>query len=225
MKEHGFPVRSIRAFSAARSLDGLDRQEMSVLVCELPDRAEQIGLRESFDRGHALKVCQLALKLFDGLSAYHGFGVRERLLLQSAAILHDSGFNRNPRAHHKIARDIILCDRTLPLTWKERVVAALVARYHRRALPDLRHRYYGVIGPARRRVVDVLGGILRMADGMDRLHLGEVHDIALDVFARRLEVTLLSEMPVPESERGAGQKSDLLSRALNRIIRVRHKFL
>ena len=225
MKERGFPARSIRAFSAARSLDGLDRQEMAVLACELPGRAERVGVRESFDREHAFKVSELALKLFDGLCSVHGLGDRERLLLQSAAILHDSGFSRSPRAHHKIARDIILRDRTLPLTWKERVVAALVARYHRRALPDLRHRYYGVIGPARRRVVDVLGGMLRMADGMDRTHRGEVCDIKLEVFARRLEVTLFSQLPVPESERCTGQKSDLLSRALNLEILVRHKFL
>lgn len=225
MEKHGFPDRNIRAFSASRSLEGLDRQEMFPLAGELPDLAEEIGAREAFDREHALQVSRMALKLFDGLSVVHGFGVRERLLLQGAAILHDAGFRRHPRAHHKTARDIILCDRRLPLTWKERVVTALVARYHRRALPELRHRYYGVIAPARRHMVDVLGGMLRMADGMDRTHRGEVRDIVLQRVNRGLEVTLLSEWPVPESERSAGEKSDLLSRALEVGIRVRHKFL
>ena len=55
----------------------------------------ELGRRYDFGRGegHALKVRDLALKIFDDAErlGLHGMGPRERLWLEAAALLHDVG--------------------------------------------------------------------------------------------------------------------------------------
>src|SRR5436309_2492972 len=59
--------------------------------------------------GHVSHVTNLALQLFDQLSALHGFGPRERLLLEAAGYLHDIGhkFDYLGTPHHKESARII----------------------------------------------------------------------------------------------------------------------
>ncbi|NLP04467.1 hypothetical protein GX411_00755 [Candidatus Fermentibacteria bacterium] len=53
------------------------------------------------DPTHAEIVKGFALKLFDELMQDHGLGPRERLQLQTAAILHEAGRFVDNRSHHK----------------------------------------------------------------------------------------------------------------------------
>jgi exopolyphosphatase/guanosine-5'-triphosphate,3'-diphosphate pyrophosphatase len=61
------------------------------------------------DPGHNEQVTTLALALFDGLRALHGYGAPERRLLEIAGRLHDIGWSRVVTGkHHKLSRDLIL---------------------------------------------------------------------------------------------------------------------
>ena len=63
--------------------------------------AEALGSRFRFDREHGRHVASLATRLFDELLDEHQLGRRERLLLQTAALLHDVGIHIGLRSHHK----------------------------------------------------------------------------------------------------------------------------
>jgi exopolyphosphatase/pppGpp-phosphohydrolase len=172
------------------------------------------------DPAHNEQVTTLALALFDGLRALHGFGPEERRLLEIAGRLHDIGWSRAISGkHHKRSGEMI---QKLPIPGihkEERVLCALIARYHTKALPDAsRHGQFAALHPRRRELVEWLAGVLRVADALDCTHANAVRRLACKVDRKsiliRLEVAGDFRM---ELER-VRQKQDLLVRKAKREI-------
>lgn len=172
------------------------------------------------DPGHNEQVTALALALFDGLRVLHGFGPEERRLLEIAGRLHDIGWSRVISGkHHKLSGDMIQ-ELDIPgIHKKERVLCALIARYHTKALPDAsRHGQFAALTPCRRELVEWLAGILRVADALDCTHANAVRKLACKVDGKsiliRLEVTGDFRMELERVRR----KQDLLVRKAKREI-------
>ncbi|MBM4125966.1 MAG: Ppx/GppA family phosphatase [Nitrospira sp.] len=148
---------------------------------DFPDvrRRNVIGLarRCQAPEVHSLHVADLALRLFDQTTRLHGLGPRERDWLEYAAILHDIGYLINPRQHHKHAYYLIMNSDLGGLTADEVGVIANVARYHRRAVPGLKHQGFESLTPRMKRVVRILSSLLRIADGLDRTHFSVVRTV------------------------------------------------
>jgi exopolyphosphatase/guanosine-5'-triphosphate,3'-diphosphate pyrophosphatase len=141
---------------------------------DIPDvrRRNVIGLarRCQAPEVHSLHVADLALSLFDQTKREHRLGQQERTWLDYAAILHDVGYLINPRQHHKHAYYLIKHSDLGGLAAEEIDMVANIARYHRRALPSLKHEAFDCLTPHSRRVVKILASLLRIADGLDRTH-------------------------------------------------------
>lgn len=172
------------------------------------------------DPAHNEQVTNLALALFDGLRALHRFGPRERRLLEIAGRLHDIGWSRVVSGkHHKLSRDMIQ-ELDIPgINVQERLLCALVARYHTKALPDAsRHGRFASLPPRRRDLVEWLAGILRVADALDCAHANAVKRLHCKVDRRsiliQLEVTGDFRMELARAQ----QKHDLLVRKAGREI-------
>jgi exopolyphosphatase/pppGpp-phosphohydrolase len=89
---------------------------------------------------HAKHVAGLVLQLYDGLSrdGIPGDSNREtcRYILRAAALMHDVGHSSTKLGHHKAsARLIRKLDPPMGWTADEVRLTAIVARYHRGALP------------------------------------------------------------------------------------------
>ena len=102
------------------------------------------------DFAHARHVTKLAQQLLAGLSpeSFTGGTGREeaRLLLDAAAILHDVGRRPGAGDHHRAsARMIRRLEPPLGLTADQLRLIALIARYHRGALPQSTHRRFAEI--------------------------------------------------------------------------------
>jgi exopolyphosphatase/guanosine-5'-triphosphate,3'-diphosphate pyrophosphatase len=119
-------------------------------------------------------VAGLALSLFDQTKREHRLGQQERTWLEYAAILHDVGYLINPRQHHKHEYYLIKYSYLDGLAAKEIDIVANIARYHRRALPALKHEAFDCLTPHLQRVVKILASLLRIADGLDRTHFSLV---------------------------------------------------
>jgi len=179
-------------------------------------------LADAFDPDprHSAQVTALALSLFDKLAGLHGFRGRPRLLLEIAAVLHDIGWSRTKNSgHHKHSRDMIL-DADLPgLTQRERNLCALIARYHNKALPDRkRHKAFAGLPKQDRGLVAWLAALLRVADGLDCLHLGFARVAECVVDRKRLVVSLAEPGRCAAEIQRAHQKSDLLERMAKRKV-------
>lgn len=161
---------------------------------------------------HARQTARLALKLFDELGELHGLDLPDRELLEYASLLHDAGYWISAERHHKHAFYLIRQASLEGFTDEEVEVLALVARYHRGALPDRdRHRSFSRLRKRDRRRVRAMAALLRIADGLDRSHAGLVEE--LDVRVNGRAVTLeVSAKQDPELELYAAERRGKLFR-------------
>jgi len=107
----------------------------------------------------------------------------------------------------------------LPLSDRERLIVAQIARYHRRALPSPDHKHYDRLAPADRYRVNMLSGLLRVADGLDRCHCDCITDVRCKIEPNLLEIRAETGLGGAELEiETARRKSKLLVQMLRRPI-------
>jgi exopolyphosphatase/guanosine-5'-triphosphate,3'-diphosphate pyrophosphatase len=139
--------------------------------------AESVGQRYRFDRAHGHHVAKLATRLFDDLQDEHGLSERERLLLQTAGLLHDIGIYVSLRAHHKHSQYLLAASQIFGLSDEETAIVSNIARYHRRGIPQRTHLPYIALDRHDRLIVNKLAAILRVANALDAEHLQKVRDL------------------------------------------------
>ena len=171
------------------------------------------------DFSHSERVTQLALLLYDGLknaglvttkpdSPDHDW----RAVLQAAALMHDVGKAKGAENHQKTSYRMIR-GMARPLGWsaRELEMAAVVARYHRGALPRPQRKSMQLLELADRAMAMQLAGILRLANALDKRNGRESSN------APRLEVSLQDRSVVV---RAAGYSA--LDRSAEEVAAARH---
>lgn len=213
-------------FKTGQNLNEVQDCKVSETMVQSPDYSDsikqvrQFALHCRYEAEHSEQVTRLAQILFDRLEAIHNLGKEERFLLTSAGLLHDIGWMQGQKAHHKTAMEMILQDLTLPLTQWQRKIVALVARYHRKALPQDEHPIYGQLSSKDQNTVRMLAGILRIADGLDRSHLSCVQDIEVRKGQDQMELQCkTNDLATPEMW-AAQKKADLLEQVLSKKVNL-----
>lgn len=154
------------------------------------ESARGIGRKYAFDEAHAETVLRLAGMLFDSTQGLHGLGNEQRILLETAAILHDIGTFISVSKHHKHTFYLLAAEPVVGLSNQQQAIVANVARYHRMASPSLRHEGYAALPPQDRITVSKLASLLRLADAMDVEHEARVTGFTLDVNKSRAIIQL-----------------------------------
>jgi exopolyphosphatase/guanosine-5'-triphosphate,3'-diphosphate pyrophosphatase len=137
------------------------------------------------DFPHSERVASLALQLYDGLlgigwlPAIDGISARSSLL--AAALLHDVGKSQGEKGHHKASFEMIRAHGN-PLGWKAADLqrAAVVARFHRGALPTRKHKSLRDLLPEEQKGSIQLAAILRLANALDAAHDGQIRRIQIE---------------------------------------------
>lgn len=153
--------------------------------------AVELGRRFLIDEPHGRHVAELAQRLFRELEDEHRLiEPRFELILQVAAVLHESGLFVGPRGYHKHSYYLIINSEIFGLPPEDLRLAALVARYHRGASPKTTHEAYTNLTRFDRIVVSKLAAILRVADAMDHSKSQQVDDFSVEVDNRTLVVSI-----------------------------------
>jgi exopolyphosphatase/guanosine-5'-triphosphate,3'-diphosphate pyrophosphatase len=176
--------------------------------------------RCDFERGHTLQVTKLALDMFDQLQDPLGMDDADRETLQFGSLLHDIGWMEGQKKHHKTALRLILDAEELCLDARHRQLVGAVARYHRKALPGDNHAHFAALAAADKAKVCILGGILRIADGLDRSHGNVVEKIDCQLNPDELILHCLTHHPADAELYAAEKKADLLATVLQRTISI-----
>jgi exopolyphosphatase / guanosine-5'-triphosphate,3'-diphosphate pyrophosphatase len=179
-----------------------------------------LARRCQYEAVHAHHVENLCLQLFDQTASLHKMGEREREWLECAAILHDIGYLINARQHHKHTYYIIKNSDVAGFTVDEIELIANVARYHRRAIPEDDHRNLKDLDAKHRETLTVLGGILRLADALDRSHFGVIQSLCCTATPEELEISLIATDDAALELWAARDRKELLAQGLNRAIRL-----
>ncbi len=147
-----------------------------------PRSVIHLAERCCYHRGHAEKVAQLSLKLFDGLREIHGLGDEYREWLHYGALLHDIGYHIGHRGHHKHSYYLIRHGELRGFEPQEIEVIANIARYHRKESPKRDHFSFQNLTKKHRKAVKKLSVLLRLANALDRTHYGVVDDVHSSVY-------------------------------------------
>ncbi|MGA9115527.1 MAG: Ppx/GppA phosphatase family protein [Bacteroidota bacterium] len=155
--------------------------------------ALQLGRKYAFDEQHGLTVARWAVRLFDEARTLHNLGAEHRLLLETAALLHDIGQFVSVSDHHKHSHYLLTAAPVIGLSREQMAVVANVARYHRKSMPKPQHESYALLPSRDRVVVSKLASLLRLADAMDNEHASRVKDFAVEFRKPRFTLALQGE--------------------------------
>jgi exopolyphosphatase/guanosine-5'-triphosphate,3'-diphosphate pyrophosphatase len=206
-------------------IDYLERAQEDIRAREaVPDIRRRSVLelcRRSGQAGpHADKVAMLALQIFDQTQELHQLSPLERRLLEYGALLHDVGQHIRFERHEQHSYYLIHNGELRGFTEDEIEMIALLARYHRKGRPKQRHREYAELKPKEQRIVSILSGMLRVADGLDRSHFQVVSSVSCEHNPSRLTIIVHADGDAELELWAARRKSSLLARALGLRVEV-----
>lgn len=143
---------------------------------------EEMLNKYSTNPKHAKEVRRLSMMLFDNADKkLFSMKEKEREYLKAAALLHDIGYFVEEKGHNKHSMRLIIENGLEGFNYTETKIIACIARYHRGSLPDKNeHEYYNTLEKSERKIVKRLGGILKLADGLDKDHKKLIEDIKID---------------------------------------------
>jgi exopolyphosphatase/guanosine-5'-triphosphate,3'-diphosphate pyrophosphatase len=180
------PVVSIREGLLIDLTRGVDVQEE--FSFQIIASAINLGRKYHFDEAHSLHVAALCMTIFDAFVKEHGLNRRERMLLETAALLHDIGMFVRGSSHHKHSQYLVVNSEIFGLHREELDIIANVVRYHRGEPPSPSDISYIALQREERVLVLKMASILRVADALDRGHSQQIKRIT---FERRHESVIL----------------------------------
>lgn len=152
-------IADLAALGVGARLSRLSRPQLRV--------AEAMCRRYRADLSNARHVARLATELFEGLQPLHGLRPDHGKSIEAAAYLHNTGHFISDTGHHKHSAYIVQNSDMPGYTDEERLVIALLCRFHRKSLPAARHEAFRSLAPETKKAVSLLTPLLRLAVGLD----------------------------------------------------------
>ena len=155
--------------------------------------ARAIAERYNSSEKHYKHTYKFSNIIFDKMKKLHGLGSRDKLLLQTAAVLHDIGKYINNRDHHHYSYVIIRGTDIIGLSEQENMIVAFICLYHGDVTPKKTDPQYAGLRPGSRVLVSKLAAILRLADALDRSQMGKYSNINVKITDDEFIVTVITE--------------------------------
>lgn len=152
--------------------------------------AHEIVRKFHADESHAEHVELLSRELFRAVREEHGLDQRHEVILRVAALLHETGMYIGMSGYHKHTAYLIVHSDLFGLSRRDLMLAALVARYHRRASPKPTHQPYASLSNEERVLVRQLSALLRVADALDRSRSQRIRDIECEMRERQFVIRI-----------------------------------
>jgi exopolyphosphatase/guanosine-5'-triphosphate,3'-diphosphate pyrophosphatase len=164
--------------------------EEAVLNREQRRVAERMALKFAVPLKHARQVAGFCEVLFDSLKPLHKLAPGWGRLLQAAAILYDTGHYVSDTGHHKHAQYLVENSDLPGFTDREKLLTAMLCRFHRKSMPTARHTQFQALSPEDRRILLLLIVLLRLGDALDQSKEQRVESIACELKNGAVVVTV-----------------------------------
>ncbi len=188
------------------------------LLAETSPELIRLAEKCDYENGHTWQVARLCGLLFDQLRELHHLGPEHKRYLICGALIHDIGWCRGAKGHHKTAYEILTTERPDSLLPQDAEVIGLIGRYHRKSLPSEQHAPYARLSDGDKEIVGKLSALLRVGDGLDRGHCSIVEDLQCEVAKKSVEIRIRSDGPAELEIWGALRKADLFKRVYERDV-------
>jgi len=176
---------------------------------------EALATRCGWHEGHARRVAELAVSLFDQTVELHGLGPVDRELLEYAGLLHDIGEHVASQGHHRHGAYLVEHGQLRGFDPAEIQTLTALVRWHRRGTPDV-----DAYPLADLRRVQYLTVFLRLADGLDRGRTGTVEAVDVRVGPSLVLLRLRARGDAELELWGARRKRDLFERYFDRDLEI-----
>ena len=181
-----------------------------------------LARRFNNDESHTDFVVTMVMQLFDGTVKLHRLGTRQRLLLEAAAILHDTGKYINMSKHNIRTYNIIMATEFIGLTHHERDIVAWTGRLHSGRV-DLDDGGLADLPVDDRMVVAKLAALLRLADALDNGHQQKISEMAVLLDDNALNLSISSRQDVTLELWAFEQKAQLFEKLFGYPVRIKIK--
>ncbi len=161
--------------------------------------------RRDPDFAHSEHAAKLALQIYDGLDSLSLLEnmrlPNARFVLEAAALVHDVGKYISQAKHHiESFRMIRKLDPSPGLESESVEIIAVVARFHRGALPQAGHKALSLLDKRLTESIILLCGILRLANAFSRAPQRRIHKL---VVRRTAEIVQLDAQGYSETDASA----------------------
>jgi len=167
---------------------GVDSTLQDEFFSQIIASAVNLGRKYHFDEAHGRHVANHCMTIFDALQKEHGMNRRHRIMLETAAILHDVGTYIQVSGHQKHSQYIIVNSEIFGLHQEELGIIANVVSCHRGSPPSHSDIEFMKLQREERVLVLKMASILRVADALDRGHTQQIKKIRVE---RRHETVVL----------------------------------
>ncbi len=173
-------------------------------------------IEESLQHGQSVAKC--AMDLFYGLKTLHNLGDDWAYILQKGANLHDIGWLYGKRAHHKTSAAMIRAGQVEKVPKDIRHLVALVARYHRRAAPCVKHWRFMALSNKEQESIRYLAAIIRLADALDFSHNSCVQGVLVHITDDMVHLMIDCDCDCRAEINRVQTKKDLFVQVFNRDV-------
>ena len=205
-------IGDLAARGVGRELSQLSREQRGVV--------EKLSRRYAVPLKHSRKVAALAHQIYTTMHDQHRLPPAWGKILEAAAYLHDAGHYISDTSHHKHSDYIVRNADLAGFTDHERILIALLCRYHRKAMPQPRHSEYQALSPEERRVLLLLIPLLRLADSLDRTNQQLVESVDLEDRDGALVARIRSHGDADLDEWAAERLTDLFRQVYGKPLEV-----
>lgn len=187
--------------------------------------AKQLSKRYESFSPHIDALSKMSALVFDAMKKVHGMGRRERLLLQTAAILHDCGKYISLAHGPECAYNIIMESEIIGLTHLEREITACVVLYNTYPLADYED-LSDKLDEESYMVVAKLAAILRVSNAMDRSHKQKFKNVKAAIRGKELVITIATIDDITLEKELFAAKADFFERVfgIQPVIREKRVF-
>jgi exopolyphosphatase/guanosine-5'-triphosphate,3'-diphosphate pyrophosphatase len=182
------PIVTIRDGYLVDLASGVDESLHEEFFSQIIASAINLGRKFHFDETHSRHVADHCMTLFDALVKEHGMNRRHRIMLETAAILHDIGMCIKVSRHQQHGQYIVANSEIFGLHSDELDLIANVINYHRGDPPSESDIEYMTLQRDERILVLKMASLLRVADALDRGHSQQIKNIEVE---RRMETVVL----------------------------------
>lgn len=159
------------------------------LAEDIISACRHIARRYHVNTQHVDFVERIALQLFDETTKLHRLQSRDRLLLQAAVILHDTGKYVNMSQHHVHSRNLILASEIVGLSSREIALVAWTAGFHIGSFAMDQPGFAGLSAQDRLTVAKMTA-LLRLANALDSGHQQKISDLTVVTEENRLTLQI-----------------------------------
>jgi exopolyphosphatase/guanosine-5'-triphosphate,3'-diphosphate pyrophosphatase len=203
------PNVSVREGYLIDLVSGVDNELRNDFYSQITASAANLGRKYRFDEEHSRHVARLCLSLFDALAKEHGMTKHERMMLETAALLHDIGMFIRSSGHHRHGQYIVANSEIFGLKKEELDIIGNVIRYHRDSPPSHTDIEYLALQREERILVLKMASLLRVADALDRGHSQRIKNIRVEKKSETLVIRTGESFDLSLEEIGMRDKADL----------------